>query len=327
MRRTSLAAAGFVLLASIAMPAAAADCTRTSVGRTPIDDLGAGTYQGFEAGLYPGGTNQRPAAYTAFGESLARLAVPRNVAGQPDPTSGTSVLLTIGMSNTSIESTAFAALAQADPLRHPRVRVVNGAQGGQDAETIANPAATYWSNVDQRLGSQGLTPLQVQAVWLKEAIAGPQRFGGFPASAQRLHDDLAAILRILKARYPNLWLVYASSRIYAGYATTTLNPEPYAYESAFSVRWLVADRIASPVPILDADGGLVPWVSWGPYLWADGLVPRSSDGLTWQCADLRDDGTHPSASGADKVARELLDFFHSDQTARIFYEQAGGPPT
>lgn len=34
-----------------------------------------------------------------------------------------------------------------------------------------------------------------------------------------------------------------SSRTYGGYATTELNPEPYAYQSGFSVKWLVQDQL------------------------------------------------------------------------------------
>ena len=38
-------------------------------------------------------------------------------------------------------------------------------------------------------------------------------------------------------------LAYLSSRTYGGYATTPLNPEPYAYESAFAVKWLIKQQI------------------------------------------------------------------------------------
>ncbi len=112
------------------------------------------------------------------------------------------------------------------------------------------------------------------------------------------------MLRNLHDRYPNLTLAYLSSRIYAGYASTTLNPEPYAYEGGFSVKWLIADQLAGDAALnFDPASGVVeaPWAAWGPYLWADGLSPRS-DGLTWGCSELSSDGTHPSASGQAKVA-------------------------
>jgi hypothetical protein len=62
-----------------------------------------------------------------------------------------------------------------------------------------------------------------------------------------------------------------------------------------------------------------PWLSWGPYLWADGLLPRGGDGLTWACADFANDGTHPSPSGRSKVANLLLEFFRHDATTVPWY--------
>src|SRR5947209_6467789 len=64
------------------------------------------------------------------------------------------------------------------------------------------------------------------------------------AAAYALLRQLGDIVRCLKSRYPNLREVFLSSRIYAGYATTSLNAEPYAYESGFSVKWLVESQIA-----------------------------------------------------------------------------------
>ena len=52
-------------------PSAASNCAVTSVGKTPLDDLGPGTYQGMPDGLYPGGANQRPAAHDAAGRAIA----------------------------------------------------------------------------------------------------------------------------------------------------------------------------------------------------------------------------------------------------------------
>ena len=61
-----------------------------------------------------------------------------------------------------------------------------------------------------------------------------------------------------------------------------------------------------------------PVLLWGPYLWADGTVPRS-DGLVWNCEDLADDGVHPSESGRQKVADMLLNFFTTDSLARVWF--------
>lgn len=64
---------------------------------------------------------------------------------------------------------------------------------------------------------------------------------------------------------------------------------------------------------------------WGPYLWADGLTPRA-DGLTWACADFRDDGTHPSESGRAKVAGMLMGFFAGDATSASWFLADPGAP-
>lgn len=150
------------------------------------------------------------------------------------------------------------------------------------------------------------------------ALADPGPTLQFPDDALRLKGEFATIARILKNRFPNVKIAYYSSRIYAGYATTNLNPEPFAYQSGFAVKWLIEDQInGSPDLNFDSAHGAVqaPWLAWGPYLWADGTTPRS-DGLTWGCADLQSDGTHPAPNGArEKVANMLLNFFKTDSTA------------
>ena len=90
-------------------------------------------------------------------------------------------------------------------------------------------------------------------------------------------------MQILKVKLPNVKQVFFTSRIYAGYASSTLNPEPYAYENAFAIKRVIAQQLAGdPALNYDAANGPVvaPWLSWGPYLWADGLNARA-DGLTW----------------------------------------------
>jgi len=323
-----LAALNFALLSA---PSLASNCNQTSVSKTPINDLGAGLYLNqFQGGLYPNGVNDVPAAHAAVGVSRAHGIQPLNLQGQPSPT-GRYVLLSIGMSNTTQEFCSQNSALPCDPwtfmgqaainpnVNHDTLAIVNGAAGGQAALSWDSPADLNYDRVrDTRLIPQGLSEAQVQAVWVKEANISPTvSLPNANADAYALEASLGNIARAIKVRYPNVKLVFFTSRIYAGYASTNLNPEPYAYESAFAIKWLIEAQINQMAsggttidPVagdLNYDAGSAPWLAWGPYPWADGLTPRS-DGLIWQCADLQSDGTHPSMSGEQKIGAMLLDF-------------------
>jgi hypothetical protein len=172
------------------------------------------------------------------------------------------------------------------------------------------------------LDQAGVTPKQVQIAWVKQADIRPT--AAFPNDAMALQSELEEIAHILVARFPNIKIAYYSSRIYAGYASTALNPEPFAYQSGFAVKWTIEKQINSSSDLnYDPSRGEVkaPWLAWGPYLWADGLSPRG-DGLTWSCSQYIDDGTHPApgAGGArERVAQMLLQFFKNDVTAKLWF--------
>jgi lysophospholipase L1-like esterase len=255
-----------------------------------------------------------PASHLAEGLARARAIGPLDSAGQPSP-SGRYVFVSIGMSNTTQEFSAFKPMADGDSLRDPRLVIVDGAQGGMTAADWSNPSCPCWDRLTGRLQVAGVTAPQVAAVWVKLADRQPSE--GWPEHAQRLRDNITGVVRQLPAKFPNLRLAYLSSRIYAGYATTALNPEPYAYQSGFSVRWVIEGQLTGALPH-EGSPPPAPWLAWGPYLWADGLRPRS-DGLTWACSDLASDGTHPSASGRQKVANALFQFVRTDVTAREWY--------
>lgn len=287
-------------------------CSRTFVGLTPLSQPGFNqTYLGTPLGLYPGGGNTIPGTHLSAGLQQAGQITPLNANGQPSA-QGRYALISIGMSNTTQEFQAFIAM---NPSPNPRLAIVDGAQGGQTADDWANPGCPCWTILDNRLQQAGLTRDQVVAAWIKLANAGPTE--GWPAATTKLKNDTLVALRNLGSRFRNLRLAYLSSRIYGGYATTHLNPEPYAYEGGFAMRWVIEEQLAGHLPFTGGSR-VAPWLAWGPYLWADGLRPRS-DGLTWACSDLAVDGTHPSGAGQQKVAQLLRNFFTTDATTRSWF--------
>jgi len=318
------------LLLAVAPAARAANCAGTSTGMIPVTDLGAGFYQGVQGGLYPGGSNDRPAAHEAAGVAIANAIGPLDTLGQPDAVNGHVVFVSIGMSNCTQEFSAFVPKSNADPARKANVRTIDCAEGGQTAQILAQPTSAYWDTVATRLRGHGSSPAQVQVVWLKDANANPS--GGFQVTTDTLAAQFFRIVQIIRQKLPNTKQVFFTSRIYAGYASTTLNPEPYAYENAFAIKRVIAQQLAGdPALNYDAANGPVvaPWLSWGPYLWADGLNPRA-DGLTWACSDFQStDGTHPSTAGRSKVADSLLAFVRRDSATAPWYTipgTLGAPP-
>jgi hypothetical protein len=296
---------------------AQANCSGTSVGFTPINDLGTGTYNGWTGGLYPNGSNYMPATHKNAGLALAAQVQPLNSSGAPDPASGKVVWLSIGFSNTTQEASAFIPLANALPNKNPKLVLVDGAVGGMSVDLISTPTnsnySSYWNTVSNRLAASGLTASQVQVIWFKD----DKPANGTPLQAH--FDSVLAqskrVMNELRTRFPNVKLCYVASRIYGGYASVPLNPEPYAYRNGWAMKKMIEDQInGDPQLQYAGTGSRAPWLSWGIYQWADGLNPRS-DGLTWVCSDFQNDGTHPSPQGQQKVANLLLNFFRTDSTA------------
>lgn len=285
-------------------------------------------YKGFDGGLYGNGSNQPPAAHAEAAQAAANSIQPLDSTGQA-AAGGKIILLSMGMSNTTAEFSRFKQIADADPDKSPSLLIVDGAQGGKDAAAWTNNATgpgkvgnPVWDEADRRIKAAGGTPEQVQVIWIKQALAGPARYGEFPEHAKTLQKDVATTLGIALARYPNLKLAYLSSRIYAGYAVTHLNPEPYAYEGAFAMRWVIQDQIAgNPALNYDPSVGPVkaPVALWGPYLWTNGVKGREADDVVFEASDLGNDGTHPSSTGRQKVADMLLHFFKTSPMSKGWF--------
>ena len=264
---------------------------KTSVGFKPLTEMTAqDKYKGEDGGLYGGGKNEPPAEHLAAArKETARIAT-LDAEGKPAK-DGKIVLVSISMSNATQEFSMFKRIADADADKSSLLTVVDCAQGGQAMAQWAPPEAKAWAEAERRLKAAGVSNLQVQIAWIKLANVGPR--GKLTEHGKKLQADTLAVLHNAKTRFPNLRVAYLGSRIYGGYGTGALNPEPYAYEGAFAVRWLIQDQVKGDVALnYDAGKGAVkaPLVLWGPYLWADGLTPRKSDALIYERKDLAGDG-------------------------------------
>lgn len=313
------------LLGMVAATAIGFTTRAQTFSATPLNDLGTGLYLNqYQGGLYPQGQNLPPAAHASAGVARSGSIAPVNTLGQPDP-AGKFVFLSVGMSNTSQEwcgtntpysPAAWSLMGQAaahPAVDHTSMVLFNGARGGQSAATWDDPSDPNYARVQTELSQFGFSEAQVQVAWLKLANPGPtSSLPNANADANTLVSQTGNVLRSMKQHYPNLKTVFISSRIYAGYATTTLNPEPYAYESGLAVKRIIEAQInqmnGNGTDALSGDlniNTVAPWVAWGPYLWADGPRGRG-DGLTWLSTDFQADGTHPSQAGQTKVGTLLM---------------------
>ncbi len=309
-----------------------------------LTDLVGGSYCGLAGGLYDG-TNAMPAAHAAEGAAETALVRPLDTAGRPDA-SGRIVLLSVGMSNATQEwcgpNTTGAAGAtpcnpwtfkgQADAdagVDHTALAVANGAMGGQALNYWDAPDESNYDRVrDEVLAPDGLTEAQVQAVWLKAALLDEPTRPGLPsdrADAYALERAIGNVLRAFRVRYPNLRLVFVTSRIFS-YARPGVgnSPEPYAYETGFGTRAAIEAQIrqrdgAGTDPVAgDLGPAAAPWMAWGPYLWAPGDSARA-DGLRWTRDLFQSDGVHPNTAGETLVADSLLAFFKTSPFTRPWF--------
>lgn len=325
-----------------------------------MDMLPSQTYLSFLGGLYENVSNIPPADHDTAGLTAAYKVQPLDPNGNPNP-SGKLVFVSIGRSSEQDEFNVFVQLAGAgSTVNHNSLVIANGALTGilpcawavaAGPPSCAPTLGNQFDRVrDTVLAPLGVTEQQVQIAWIEEYNADPAS-DGFQTlcdptaagctntlshtEALRYENQLGAILRAAKTRWPNLQQVFHSSRVFSGYATNGHDPEPYAYEYGFSVKWLIEAQICQlrttsnancanigqVDPLagdLNYNNGIAPWMAWGAYLWANGSMPRA-DGLIWcngqagaPCnneTDYESDGTHLNLTGDRKAANLLLNYF------------------
>jgi hypothetical protein len=300
------------------------DVVNTSTPIVALTDLGTGTYLGYEGGLYPNGVNTRPAAIDSYGVGLADSIQPLDSSGNPSPT-GKYVLIALGESTAQNEFNRFLPIANSDPAKNKNLVIVNGAQGGATPNQFVGSSTYYWSTIlNNYLPQNGVTANQVVAVWIEDTDS--IKTGSFPSDMTTMQAEYETLAQDVLKNFPNVKLMYWSSRVYGGYSNGLVNPddpEPYAFEAGYAVKNAIADQINGAANLCDGYNGCTPikapWMSWGPYYWANGMLGRE-DGLEWDCEDFSADGTHPSSTfGQLKVSTELLNFLKTDDTTTPWY--------
>jgi hypothetical protein len=223
-------------------------------------------------------------------------------------------MMGVGYSNADTEFQRFVDDLAFYPDVNPYLEVVNAAFPGCLGKHV-EPGGRCWPLYDSALAASDIAPSEVQIVWWKfyDTTAGLEG----SALVDRFRERLTGQISELMVQYPNVKQVYISSRTYGGYASNgglTLGPEPVSFRSGEGVDAFIAQ------------GHPDVWVSWGPYLWANGLIPNA-EGLIWECSDFQGyDGVHPAEGANQKVADKLYGFFSTDPVAAQWFMDNAPPP-
>lgn len=157
--------------------------------------------------------------------------------------------------------------------------------------------------------------------------------------------QLGTMLRFLKIAFPNLKLVFLTSRMYPFGATPqNINADPYAFEYAFAVQQLIraqivqADNGGSTDPVAgDLSYTNAPVAVWGPYFYAGQcsgtFADVRSDGLCYSSSDMAADQVHPAQGAITKIVSGFsnwageMSWFQNSPFASPWFNPAGATPT
>lgn len=273
--------------------------------------------------LYLDSLNQMPAQHRAQGQSIAAGIKPLNASGNLDAANGKILAIAEGMSNTRDEMNSFkTVLANRKSELHSAFAFENLSQGGCDLFCWVNNGA-------------GASNKQVQIALVKHSNNRPQKPDGtpedpnsafpdktsksFPKHAQITKAQLKTRLLAMKRQYPNLKMVFFTSRVFGGWSCAPTGNdyrEPVAYEEGFAVKWLIDDQITGRDPDLRFAGenAPAPWIAWGPYLW---------DAQKWTQDLFKSDGVHMCEKGTSLAGQMWFDFLMKDNTARPWFAKSG----
>ena len=306
------------------------NCANDSTGLIPLTDLGTDFYEGtWQGGLYQGGTNIPPVGHLNKGIGIVKKLKPLDTLGNVNYTEGKIVLAGFGASTVGGPFNHMIQLMKDYTDLNPCMKSVNAANGSDGITAMYIGNDEYWDYIDiYKLGEKGLKPIQLQVGWLMHSSRIDSNGSDVNSYVDTLVNRFTVALNAMQYYYPNLKLVFVSGFPYGGYADPTkalyhLIKEPSSYHHNVAMKELIRRQITGdPTLKYKEPGKQVPYLIWGPPLWADGKNPRELDGLTWNCeAEFAIDGGgyHLTNEGKDKLANILLNFFRTDTLSESWF--------
>lgn len=246
-------------------------CDNTSINQQPI---------------YPGIMAHVPGSHAAMGHKVA-LSLTKK-----------PVMAGMGMSNAKQEFQAFMDKYRAKYGRSRPVTTVNLGTGNWDLTAMVHDSEKYWDLVHETMAKKKTSPERIEIVVFKNSVRHQDK--PYPDDVWEYLEFMEDHLANMTSHLPNLKMLFVLSAVYSGYASVSApRHEPWAFREGLAVDEFVRDHWNMTEP----------WITWGPYYWANGLEPRD-DGLTWKCTDfMAKDGVHPGTGAKVKTADMLMRFF------------------
>lgn len=306
------------------------DCTNDSLEALPLMELGAAYYYSYQGGLFPGGSNADPNPHLTNGKNISKSIKPRNSAGEVDYVNGDVILLGIGPSVASDPYNEWKE-TQRDldwPGTNPCLQVKGNFIGGKNTSEMLDIGGTYWSNFSSGLDAKAIEPEQVQIAWM--LLMSNTDSMDLDYYIDTVTKEYIQIIQNLQTILPNLQQIFISGVHYTGYTSQYHHRynyivEPFGYWSNLVVKNVIGLQINGDTR-LDylGEDKVAPFITWGPYFWADGITPRASDDLSWQCHYFRDDtiggGFHLKDEYKYLEGDLIDDFFNTNAISRIWYK-------
>ncbi len=307
-------------------------CWNDHQGFIPLTDLGAGYYMGYQGGLFPGGSNTDPNPHFNDGKNISKQIKPLDTLNNIDYINGMIALIGIGASVASDPFNVWKEEMNATdwPGVNKCLNTKGNFIGGKTMNDMLDPESDYWSNFLSGLANKNIAPNQVQVAWMllmSETDTNDLDYFIDTVSSQYIY-----ILHKLLDICPNLQQVFISGMHYSGYTAPEHKRynyirEPYAYWNNLAIKNVIGRQINGDTALIYSGAGKnAPFITWGPYFWADGINPRMTDSLTWTCDNFRDDtiggGFHLKDEYKFKESDPIADYFMNNAITKIWYKNS-----